>query len=109
MAYICKKFNLKNTMRKGVYLFSFIAMSLFTFCTSNDDSNNDNQAKDNAIEINNDITSLSKRLDYTNSGVLSITGLSAGKFSKSAESSTNSLPLVQIAEVNPPTDSNGKT
>ena len=96
-------------MRKGVYLFSFIAMSLFTFCTSNDDSNNDNQAKDNAIEINNDITSLSKRLDYTNSGVLSITGLSAGKFSKSAESSTNSLPLVQIAEVNPPTDSNGKT
>lgn len=96
-------------MNKKVYLFSFIAMSLFTFCTSNDDSSTDNQAKDNTIEINNDITSLSKRLDYTNSGVLSITGSSSGKFAKSAESSTNSFPLVQIAEVNPPTDSNGKT
>ena len=96
-------------MKKRVYLFSLLVISLFTFCTNNDDSNSGNEAKDNTIEINNDITSLSKRLDYTNSGVLSITGSSAGKFSKSAESSTNSLPLVQIAEVNPPTDSNGRT
>jgi len=96
-------------MKKRVYLFSLLVISLFTFCTNNDDSNSGNEAKDNTIEINNDITSLSKRLDYTNSGVLSITGSSAGKFSKSAELSTNSLPLVQIAEVNPPTDSNGRT
>ena len=109
MAYICKKIKLKNNMKKRVYLFSLLVISLFTFCTNNDDSNSGNEAKDNTIEINNDITSLSKRLDYTNSGVLSITGSSAGKFSKSAESSTNSLPLVQIAEVNPPTDSNGRT
>lgn len=96
-------------MKKRVYLFSCIAMSLFTFCTNNDETNTDNQAKDNTIQINNDITSLSKRLDYTNSGVLSITGSSTGKFAKSAQSSTNDLPLVQIAEVNPPTDSNGRT
>lgn len=84
-------------------------MSLFTFCTNNDESNTDNQAKDNTISINSDITALNKRLDYTNSGVLSLTSSSTGKFAKSTQSSTNDLPLVQIAEVNPPKDSNGRT
>lgn len=110
MAYICKKLNQTIFMKKSVYVFSLLAMLLFTFCTSNDDSNTDNQAKDNTIVINNDIISLSKRLDYTNSGVLSITTASTGKLLKSTQSSsTSDLPLVQIAEVNPPIDSNGNT
>ncbi|MDR7371659.1 hypothetical protein [Flavobacterium aquidurense] len=97
-------------MKKSVYLFSFLAMSLFTFCESNDDAlgTNDNQAKENNIEINNDVTSLNKRLDYTNSGVISITNNSTSKLLISSQL-TNDLPLVQIAEVNPPTDGNGRT
>ncbi|TDP02894.1 hypothetical protein [Flavobacterium sp. 245] len=94
-------------MRKSVYLFSFLAMSLFTFCDNNDDSSN-GQAVENGITINNDAVSLNKRLDYTNSGVLSITNVSTAKSLNSAQSGSE-LPLVQIAEVNPPTDSNGRT
>lgn len=98
-------------MKKRVYLFSMLALSLFTFCTNHDDSATNDQAKNNNIEINSDVTTLSKRLDYTNSGVISITGssTSTGKFSKSSPSSTTDLPLVQIAEINPPKDNNGIT
>jgi hypothetical protein len=95
-------------MKKSVYLFSFLAMSLFTFCDSNDDTSTDNQAKENNIEINNDLTSLNNRLDLTNSGVLTISNISTSKLLNGAQS-TSDLPLVQIAEVNPPTDSNGRT
>ena len=95
-------------MKKSVYLFPFLAMSLFTFCDSNDDTTNDNQAKENNVEINNDVTSLNKRLDYTNSGVITITNVSTSKSLTSSQSGTD-LPLVQIAEVNPPTDNNGRT
>lgn len=85
-------------------------MSLFTYCSNNDESGTDTQAKDNNIQINNDVTSLNKRLDLTNSGVISIGNLSAatGKLLSSQAATTN-LPLVQIAEVNPPKDSNGRT
>ncbi|TPG37626.1 hypothetical protein [Flavobacterium pectinovorum] len=97
-------------MKKRVYLFSLVAMSLFTFCTNNDESNTDSQAKDNNIQINNDVTSLSKRLDFTNSGVLSISNSSSSTARLSnIQSAANTLPLVQIAEVNPPKDSNGRT
>ena len=82
-------------------------MSLFTFCDNNDDTTNDNQSQENNIEINSDVTALNKRLDYTNSGVLTITNVSTSKLLKSGQS-TSDLPLVQIAEINPPTDSNGR-
>jgi hypothetical protein len=95
-------------MKKSVYLFSFLAMSFFTFCDSNDDNTVDNQGKENNVEINNDVTSLNKRLDLTNSGVITITNVSTAKSLNSTES-TSDLPLVQIAEINPPTDSNGRT
>jgi hypothetical protein len=95
-------------MKKSVYLFSFLAMSLFTFCDNNDETTNNDQAKENTIEINNDVTSLNKRLDYTNSGVITITNASVSKLLKNSQSTTD-LPLVQIAEINPPIDSNGKT
>jgi hypothetical protein len=95
-------------MKKRVYLFSFLAMSLFTFCDNNDDTSNDNQAKENNIEINSDVTSLNKRLDLTNSGVITITNVATSKLLKSSQTTTD-LPLVQIAEINPPTDSNGRT
>ncbi|MFB3386840.1 LVIVD repeat-containing protein [Flavobacterium sp. LAR06] len=95
-------------MKKSVYLFSFLAMSLFTFCDNNDDISIDNQAKENNIQINTDVTSLNKRLDLTNSGVITITNVSTSKLLKSSQTTTD-LPLVQIAEINPPTDSNGRT
>lgn len=96
-------------MKKSVYLFSFLAMSLFTFCDNNDDTTTgDNQSKVNNVEINNDVTSLNKRLDYTNSGVITITNNSTSKLLKSSESA-NDLALVQIAEVNPPIDKSGNT
>ncbi|MBF4467372.1 hypothetical protein [Flavobacterium sp. LC2016-12] len=95
-------------MKKSVYLFSFLAMSLFTFCDNNDDTSTDNQAKENNIEINSDVTSLNKRLDLTNSGVITITNTSTSKLLKSSQATTD-LPLVQIAEINPPKDSNGRT
>lgn len=97
-------------MKKGVYLFSLAAMSLFTFCTNNDESNSGTQAKDSNVQINNDVTSLNKRLDYTNSGVISIGSSSASTARLlSSQAVTNALPLVQIAEINPPKDSNGRT
>lgn len=95
-------------MKKSVYLFSFLAMSLFTFCDNNDETTNNDQAKENTIEINNDVTSLNKRLDYTNSGVIAITNASASKLLKNSQA-TSDLPLVQIAEINPPIDNNGRT
>jgi len=95
-------------MKKSVYLFSFLAMSLFTFCDNNDDTSAGDQSKENNVEINNDATSLNRRLDYTNSGVITITNASTSKLLKSNQSTTD-LPLVQIAEVNPPTDKSGRT
>lgn len=95
-------------MKKSVYLFSFLAMSLFTFCDNNNETTNNDQAKENTIEINNDVTSLNKRLDYTNSGVIAITNASASKLLKNSQA-TSDLPLVQIAEINPPIDNNGRT
>ncbi|RZJ53663.1 MAG: hypothetical protein EOO44_07735 [Flavobacterium sp.] len=92
-------------MKKSVYLFSFLAMSLFIACDNNDDNANDNQSINN-ITITTDQATLNKRLDYTNSGVISLENSSAtGKFAASA---ITTFPLVQIAEINPPVDSNGK-
>jgi hypothetical protein len=95
-------------MKKSIFLFSVLTMTLFTACESNDDAAMDNQAKENTIAINNDSSTLNKRLDYTNSGVLTIINASASKLLKSSQSGSD-LPLVQIAEVNPPTDNNGRT
>lgn len=94
-------------MRKNVYLFSFLAMSLLIGCDNNDDNANNNQST-NGINITTDQTSLNKRLDYTNSGVITIENNNAtGKMAVTNASTT--LPLVQIAEVNPPVDKNGRT
>ncbi|WP_238567927.1 hypothetical protein [Flavobacterium sp. ASV13] len=81
-------------------------MSLFISCDNNDD-NSSNQSSGNGITITSDATSLNQRLDYTNSGVISITNTSTAK--GLATQSTTDLPMVQIAEINPPTDSNGRT
>ncbi|MCI9845651.1 hypothetical protein [Flavobacterium pectinovorum] len=92
-------------MRKNVYLFSFLAMSLLIGCDNNDDNNNQSI---NSISINSDQTSLNTRLDYTNSGVISIeNNTTTGKISSTNTAAT--LPLVQIAEINPPVDKNGRT
>ncbi|GGF13542.1 hypothetical protein [Flavobacterium limi] len=94
-------------MKKNVYLFSFLAVSLLIGCDNNDDNTNNNQSKDK-ITIITDDSSLNKRLDYTNSGVISIENKNAtGKISSTTGITT--LPLVQIAEINPPVDSNGRT
>ncbi|WET02663.1 hypothetical protein [Flavobacterium sp. YJ01] len=92
-------------MKKNVYLFSFLAMSLLIGCDDNNDGN-DNQSVNN-ITINSDQTALNQRLDLTNSGVISIENVSAT--GKSAETTNTTLPLVQIAEVKPPVDANGRT
>lgn len=82
-------------------------MSLLIGCDNNDDNTNDNQSK-NKITITTDQNSLNKRLDYTNAGVISIENNNATGKLASTNSST-ALPLVQIAEVNPPVDKNGRT
>lgn len=79
-------------------------MSLFIGCDNNDDASN--QSNSNNVQINNDLTSLNLRLDYSDSGVISIVNSSETKKSAAA---ADALPLVQIAEVNPPKDSNGRT
>lgn len=93
-------------MKKNFYLFAFLTASLLISCDNNDDNSN-NQGQ-NSITINSDAASLNQRLDYTNSGVIAITNSSVGKSLNSAQAGTD-LPLVQIAEINPPTDSNGRT
>ncbi|WP_235832365.1 hypothetical protein [Flavobacterium zhairuonense] len=93
-------------MKNKFYLFALLTTSFFISCDNNDD-NSGNQATENGITINSDATSLNKRLDYTNSGVISITNTSTAK--GLATQSTTDLPLVQIAEINPPTDGNGRT
>ncbi|WP_345139442.1 hypothetical protein [Flavobacterium ginsengiterrae] len=93
-------------MKKNVYLFSFLALSLLISCDNSDDNKNDNQSL-NGITINSDQNTLNQRLDYTNSGVISVeNGSLTGK---TAENTVTSFPLVQIAEVKPPVDANGKT
>ncbi len=94
-------------MKKNVYLLSFLAMSLLIGCDNNDDNNNNNNQSLDNITITSDQNTLSQRLDYTNSGVISIVGGSAT--GKSAENTVTNFPLVQIAEVKPPVDANGKT
>jgi len=93
-------------MKKNVYLLSFLTMSLLIGCDNNDDNKNDNQSLNN-ITITSDQNALNQRLDYTNSGVISIeNGSLTGK---SADNTITTFPLVQIAEVKPPVDANGKT
>jgi len=99
--------NDKNSMKKIICLFSFLAILLFASCDNNDDNANDNQSTSN-ITISNDLTELNKRLDYTNAGVISIENNSmTGKFA--AVNASTTLPLVQIGEINPPVDSQGRT
>ncbi|MBZ4035040.1 hypothetical protein K6T82_09700 [Flavobacterium sp. 17A] len=92
-------------MKKNVYLFSFLALSLLIGCDDKNDSN-DNQSLNN-ITINSDQTALNQRLDLTNSGVISIENVSAT--GKTTETTNTTFPLVQIAEVKPPVDANGRT
>lgn len=94
-------------MRNNFYLFAFLTMSLFISCDNNDD-NSGNQSLENGITINSDAATLNKRLDFTNSGVIAISNTSTSKSLSSAQAASD-LPLVQIAEVNPPTDSKGRT
>ncbi|MGN7811096.1 hypothetical protein [Flavobacterium sp. 22076] len=92
-------------MKKNVYLFSFLALSLLISCDDNNDNKND-QSLD-SITITSDQNTLNQRLDYTNSGVIAIeNGALTGK---TAENTVTSFPLVQIAEIKPPVDANGKT
>ncbi|WP_163406958.1 LVIVD repeat-containing protein [Flavobacterium ajazii] len=94
-------------MKKSVYLFSFLAISLLIGCDNNDETTNNNQSINN-ITITTDQNSLNQRLDYTNSGVISIENNNpTGKLANT--SATTTLPLVQIAEINPPVDKNGRT
>jgi len=93
-------------MKKNVYLLSFLAMSLLIGCDDNNDNQNDGQSSNN-ISITSDQSTLNKRLDLTNSGVISIEN--ASLTGKSAETASTSFPLVQIAEVKPPVDANGRT
>ncbi|MFC0777381.1 hypothetical protein [Flavobacterium sp. HJSW_4] len=93
-------------MKKNVYLLSFLAMSLLIGCDDNNDNKNDGQSSNN-ITITSDQSTLNQRLDLTNSGVISIeNGSLTGK---AAETASTSFPLVQIAEVKPPVDANGRT
>ncbi|KAF2336781.1 LVIVD repeat-containing protein [Flavobacterium ginsenosidimutans] len=92
-------------MKKNVYLLSFLAMSLLIGCDDNNDKN-DNQSLNN-ITITTDQTALNQRLDLTNSGVISVDNVSAT--GKTTETTNTTFPLVQIAEVKPPVDANGKT
>ncbi|MCV2484868.1 hypothetical protein OD917_08030 [Flavobacterium sp. SH_e] len=92
-------------MKKNVYLLSFLAMSLLIGCDDNNDKN-DNQSLNN-ITITTDQTALNQRLDLTNSGVVSVDNVSAT--GKTTETTNTTFPLVQIAEVKPPVDANGKT
>lgn len=92
-------------MKKSIYLFSFLALAFFVSCDDND--NNDNQST-TSITINNDAAALNQRLDYTNSGVIAVeNSITTGKFAST--NATTTFPLVQIAEVKPPVDSNGRT
>ncbi|SHH55846.1 LVIVD repeat-containing protein [Flavobacterium defluvii] len=92
-------------MKKNLYLFSFLALSLLISCDDNNDDKN-NQLLE-TITITADQNTLNKRLDYTNAGVISIeNGSLTGK---SADNTVTSFPLVQIAEIKPPVDANGKT
>lgn len=93
-------------MKKSIYLFSFLAITFFTSCDKNDDAINDSQSQTNNIQINSSLESLNKRLDFSNSGVLSIRPNSSS--TKKTASTASDFPLVQIAEVNPPIDNNGR-
>ncbi len=105
--YLCAEFYnpKKKFMKKNVYLLSFLAMSLLIGCDDNNDKN-DNQSLNN-ITITTDQTALNQRLDLTNSGVVSVDNVSAT--GKTTETTNTTFPLVQIAEVKPPVDANGKT
>ncbi len=105
--YLCAEFYnpKKKFMKKNVYLLSFLAMSLLIGCDDNNDKN-DNQSLNN-ITITTDQTALNQRLDLTNSGVISVDNVSAT--GKTTETTNTTFPLVQIAEVKPPVDANGKT
>lgn len=93
-------------MKKNVYLLSLLAISLFISCDDNNDNNTDNQAVEN-ITINSDQAALNKRLDLTNAGVIAIENNNVT--ARMTATAATSFPLVQIAEVKPPVDSNGRT
>lgn len=96
-------------MKKNVYLFTFLVASLFISCDNNDDKPTDSQSINN-IKITTDQSALNARLDYTNSGVISLeNNTSTQKLAGSNAIATTTFPLVQIAEINPPVDGNGKT
>ncbi|TDW51373.1 hypothetical protein EV144_10146 [Flavobacterium sp. 270] len=101
--------NPKKIMKKNVYLFTFLVASLFISCDNNDDKPTDGQSINN-ITITTDQSALNARLDYTNSGVISLeNNTSTQKLAGSNAIATTTFPLVQIAEINPPVDGNGKT
>jgi hypothetical protein len=91
--------------KKIITLFSIFTLVFVTSCTNQDDSNTAGSDK-NAIIINDNQGLLNKRLDLSNSGVISIINPSTGR---NLEVQSAQLPLTQIAEFNAPKDSKGNT
>lgn len=76
---------------------TLVAMLILTSCSSDDNVSVENENR--KIIINNDVQSLNKRIKYNNSGVLDIITPLAGK---NTPAQATSMPLVLVAEVNPP-------
>ncbi|MGL2994544.1 hypothetical protein [Flavobacterium sp. TSSA_36] len=91
-------------MNNRIVILLVVSLFFFISCDKNDD-NLTNDSKDALIDVNNDLSSLKKRISFEGSGVLSINNLTSR--SKVANDASD-FPLVQIAEVNAPVDEFGR-
>ncbi|MGL5112686.1 MAG: hypothetical protein ACRC6O_08620 [Flavobacterium sp.] len=91
-------------MKARIVVLSILVLFFIVSCDKNDDSLS-NGSNNSAIEIDDNVSSLNKRISFDGSGVLSLinaTGKSKGVNAR------NDFPLVQIAEVKAPIDAQGR-
>ena len=91
-------------MKKNFFALSLVILVLFQGCQSDDASEESNQ--DAKVVLNSDTNSLSSRMDYSNSGVITLT-TSKLTSKSSMTGGTDNFPMSLLAEVKAPTY-NGK-
>jgi hypothetical protein len=90
-------------MKKIFFTLSLMSVVLFQSCQSDDSTDiNNTTASESKVVLNSNSTELSNRMDYSNSGVITLTTSKLTARSASTQG-TDNFPMSLLAEVNPPT------
>jgi hypothetical protein len=89
-------------MKKILFALCLMTVALFQACQSDDSLDNNTTNQNSKVVLNSNTTELSNRMDYSNSGVITLTTSKLTSRNAAAQGVDN-FPMSLLAEVNPPT------